>query len=197
MQDDCTSNDENGGEMTDYLTVKDIAARYSVTKNTVRNWCKEFAGYLSDEATSTPRQFTEADQYVFALVADMRNGKRPYKDIHAALANDQHLDMPLTPPAEEETWSDFDTGSAEVDDTETGDRQDRALATMDFFKSMFDDLRTTYEVQVAEQKDQVTKLETQLEEERAARLEAEKRATEAEVRLEEKSKSFIDRLLGR
>jgi len=184
--------------MTDYLTVKDIAARYDVTKNTVRNWCKEFAGDLSEEATTTPRQFTEADQHVFALIADMRDGNRPYKDIHAALANDQQLNMPLTPPpAEEETIIDFDTGPAETDDDETVRRQESALATMDLFKNMFDDLRTTYESQVAEQKSQVNKLETQLEEERAARLEAEKRATAAEVRLQEKSKSFIDRLFGR
>jgi len=179
--------------MTDYLTVKDIADRYNVTKNTVRNWCKEFAGNLSEEATTTPRQFTETDQQVFALIADMRDGNQPYKEIHAALANDQHLNMPLTPPpAEEETWS--ETVSAGDD---TGNRQERALATMDLFKTMFDDLRNTYEVQVAEHKDQVGKLETQLEEERAARLEAEKRATAAETKLEEKSKSFIDRLFGR
>mgnify|MGYP000440780452 CR=1 FL=1 len=184
--------------MTDYLTVKDIAARYDVTKNTVRNWCKEFAGDLSEEATTTPRQFTEADQHVFALIADMRNDNRPYKDIHAALANDQQLNMPLTPPpAEEETIFDFDTGSAEVDDTDTADRQERALATMDFFQTILDDIRTSYEHQVAEEKSRSEKLETQLEEERAARLEAEKRATAAEVKLQEKSKSFIDRLFGR
>lgn len=176
----------------EYQTVSDIANRHQVTKNTVRNWCSEFAAYLSDSATSTPRRFTETDRRVFGLVADMRAAHHSYADIRAALANDAHLSMPLAEEVET-VEPDTKTTAETTSLAEVGTGQ-QALA---LFQDMISEVRQAYV-------SQVERLETDLTEERAARIAAERQAAAAETELrlareelERRRKSLIDRLLGR
>jgi DNA-binding transcriptional MerR regulator len=177
---------------TELQTVSDIANRHHVTKNTVRNWCGEFAAYLSESATSTPRRFTETDRRVFGLVAEMRAANYGYSDIRAALANDAHLSILLTEESES-VPAETDTETTTLKTAEVGTGQ-QALA---LFQDMISEVRQSYI-------GQVDRLETELTEERAARIAAERQAAanETEVRLlreelDRRRKSLIDRLLGR
>jgi DNA-binding transcriptional MerR regulator len=64
---------------------------------TIRNWTKEFSGYLSPTATpgtGNTRRLTAEDMSVLALIAQMSNEGRSFEDIHLALAAGQRGDMP-------------------------------------------------------------------------------------------------------
>jgi DNA-binding transcriptional MerR regulator len=69
-------------------TTNDIKAIFSIAPETVRNWTREFARYLSVTAnpeSGRTRLFTEEDLKVFDLVNRMREDNKSYDDIHAAL----------------------------------------------------------------------------------------------------------------
>ena len=72
-------------DMSKLLTVKDIAVQHSISKNTVRNWTRYFAAYLSTSATTIPRQYDEADVRILALVAELRADNLSYAEIRAEL----------------------------------------------------------------------------------------------------------------
>jgi len=64
---------------------------------TVRRYCKEFADWLSPTATPAPnehRKFTYADLKVFALIAEMKQERKTYKDIKLALGTGQRGTLP-------------------------------------------------------------------------------------------------------
>ena len=70
------------------LNSKQVADIFGFAESTVRNWSAEFAEYLSPTATPGDRKkrdFTPEDLSVFALVAEFKQNKATYEDIHLAL----------------------------------------------------------------------------------------------------------------
>jgi DNA-binding transcriptional MerR regulator len=70
---------------------------------TIRNWAKEFAPYLSPSATpgsGNTRQFTVEDMKVLALIAQLSSEGRSFNDIHASLASGQRGELPSISPEE-------------------------------------------------------------------------------------------------
>lgn len=80
-------------------TTSHLTNLFNVSHQTVKNWCKEFADYLSPTATppaNRQRQFTDDDLMVLALVAELKGAGATFEDIHAALAVGQRGDLPDT-----------------------------------------------------------------------------------------------------
>ena len=72
----------------DTFSTSQVAKRFGVADQTVKNWCAEFAPYLSPTATPEPgkrRAFTSADVAVLALVHEMVGRGRDTDAAHAAL----------------------------------------------------------------------------------------------------------------
>ena len=70
-------------------TTNDVKTIFNIAPETVRNWTREFARYLSVTAnpeTGRTRLFTDEDLKVLDLVNTMRNDNKSYEDIHVALA---------------------------------------------------------------------------------------------------------------
>ncbi len=86
------------GRCLEYYKSKDAQLLFEVSSETVRNYVKEFATYLSPTANpgkGSHRLFTPDDLAVFALIVDMkRNQGRPFEEIHAALVNGQRGELP-------------------------------------------------------------------------------------------------------
>lgn len=79
-----------------------MATLFRVSRETIRGWSNEFGDYLSRDATpgeGRTRQFNDDDVRVFALVAEMKEAKMQYADIHAALQNGQRADPPANATA--------------------------------------------------------------------------------------------------
>lgn len=142
-------------------TVNQLAARFSVSPQTVRTWCAEFSAYLSPLATpaaGNARMFSPEDLAVLALVAGMRQQRFKYEAIHQALAAGDRAEAPR--PQE-------DSDQPE---------QDRSLVTR---------LTATvakFEGELNAVKAERDWLRQQLADERAARIDAETRAARAEVK---------------
>lgn len=69
-------------------TTSDAEVIFKVSPQTIRNWAREFARYLSVNANpdeGRTRIFTEEDMQVLDLVAQMKSQGKQYEDIHAAL----------------------------------------------------------------------------------------------------------------
>jgi len=82
-------------------TVKDIAVRFNISRETVRIWAKEFASYLSPTANPSKgnqRNFDDEDLSVFALIAEMKGQGNTFEDIHASLQAGQRGHVPLMNP---------------------------------------------------------------------------------------------------
>ena len=78
-------------------TTQHAQALFNVSHTTIKNWCAEFADYLSPSARPEPghqRQFMEDDLRVLALVAEMKNRAATFDDIHAALKIGQRGVLP-------------------------------------------------------------------------------------------------------
>jgi DNA-binding transcriptional MerR regulator len=61
---------------------------FDISRETVRSWVKEFRDYLSPTATppkGRQRHFTEDDLAVFALIAELKNKRWKFADIHPLL----------------------------------------------------------------------------------------------------------------
>jgi DNA-binding transcriptional MerR regulator len=83
--------------MDEFFTTQHVCKTFKVSHQTVKNWCREFAPYLS--VTATPkdgkkRVFTTADLEVFALVSEYNRRGFRYDDAHAALKSGQRGEMP-------------------------------------------------------------------------------------------------------
>lgn len=79
------------------LNSKQVADIFGFAESTVRNWSTEFAEYLSPTATPgnrKKRDFTPEDLAVFALVAEFKQNKATYEDIHLALKAGQRGNPP-------------------------------------------------------------------------------------------------------
>ena len=74
------------------LNSKQVADIFEFAESTVRNWSTEFAEYLSPTATPGDRKkrdFMPDDLAVFALVAEFKQRKATYEEIHFALKSGQ------------------------------------------------------------------------------------------------------------
>lgn len=80
-------------------TAKDIKFMYQVSHQTVQNWSKTFADYLSPTArpeSGKMRLFTADDLRVFSLAQDMTGQGATYDDVLAALKNGSRGELPET-----------------------------------------------------------------------------------------------------
>lgn len=78
-------------------TTQQIADLFAVSHQTVKNYCAEFAAYLSPTATpekGQQRQFTDDDVAVLALVVEMKKAGAVFESIHHALGMGQRGDVP-------------------------------------------------------------------------------------------------------
>lgn len=78
-------------------TAKDIKSIFKVSHQTVQNWSKTFAEYLSPTArpeSGRMRLFTEDDLRVFSLAQAMTGQGANYDDVLAALGNGSRGELP-------------------------------------------------------------------------------------------------------
>lgn len=83
--------------METFFTTSSITKAFGISPQTVKNWCDEFAQYLSPSATpgdGKKRIFTYEDMQVFALVADYHKRGFRWDDAHAALKSGQRGELP-------------------------------------------------------------------------------------------------------
>lgn len=152
-------------------TVSDVARHFNVSKQSGRVWAGEFEQYLDPAAKPAPgktRQFTDSDMEVFALVAQLRQEGATYADIHAALAAGERGNVEQVQAASQE--------------------QDAApvvgLVPLSAVQAFTQQITRQYEGQIAAVSEERDNLREQLTAERHERIEAEKRATAAETRLQ-------------
>ncbi len=144
-------------------TVGDLSNLFEVSPQTIRKWCDEFADYLSPTATPPSgevRIFTDEDLQVLVLVSQMRQALSSYEDIKQALSRGERGELP-----EQDLTEDADPGTALVI---------RYQAELEIRDRRIDELLEDRE-----------RWEERYEEEREARIEAERAAAaaETEVRL--------------
>jgi DNA-binding transcriptional MerR regulator len=78
-------------------TTGDVTKQFGVSRQTVSNWCHEFARFLSPTANpplGAQRRFTDDDLKVFAVVHRQKRGGLTYEEISAALASGEREDPP-------------------------------------------------------------------------------------------------------
>lgn len=79
-------------------TTGDITQQFGVSRQTISNWCREFARFLSPTANppiGAQRRFTDDDLKVFAVVHRQKRSGLTYEEISAALASGEREDPPL------------------------------------------------------------------------------------------------------
>ncbi len=84
-------------------TTSEAKAIFNRDEQTIRNWAKEFAEFLSPMANpqkGRSRTFTEDDMRVFDLVAKLKDEGKQYVDIHTSLKSGQRGDLPVVSPDE-------------------------------------------------------------------------------------------------
>lgn len=90
-------------------TTNDIAQVFSVTPQTVRNWCTDFTDYLSSEAApdtpGTKRMFTEDDVKVFVLIREMTQRGSNYDEVRKALADGKRGELPDQLPLNKDDYT--------------------------------------------------------------------------------------------
>jgi len=83
--------------MDKYFTTQSVTKMFKVSHQTVKNWCREFAKYLSLTAQrpdGKKRVFSVEDMQVFALLAEYHKRGFGYDEAHAALTNGQRGELP-------------------------------------------------------------------------------------------------------
>jgi DNA-binding transcriptional MerR regulator len=82
--------------MSDTYSTPQVADLFQVSPSTIRNWCEEFAPYLSPHAAqpSRARSFSEDDLEVLALIAEQKALGKNYADIHGSLSNGERAQPP-------------------------------------------------------------------------------------------------------
>lgn len=83
--------------MDNFFTTGAVTKTFGISPQTVKNWCDEFAQYLSPTATpgeSKKRIFTLDDMQVLSLVADYHKRGFRWEDAHAALKMGQRGEIP-------------------------------------------------------------------------------------------------------
>jgi len=162
-------------------TISDFTKAYDVQPNTIRQWSRTFAAFLTPGANpgkGETRVYTDADSRVIALIATMRQERASYENIRAALAAGDRGQWPI------------ESNQAPQD---APGQQDNALALINQLTIKASSL----EGELGAIKGERDHLREQLETERDARLAAEIRAAAAEAQIESKRIGWFDRLLGR
>ncbi|MEO8613067.1 MAG: MerR family transcriptional regulator [Chloroflexota bacterium] len=84
------------------FTTKHAQVMFRVASpQTIRNWTKEFAGYLSPSATpgsGSTRRFSGEDMEILALIAELSSQGIGFEEIHASLASGQRGKLPNISP---------------------------------------------------------------------------------------------------
>lgn len=78
-------------------TTNHMANILDVSRETIRAWSYEFVDYLSEEAKpgeGQRRHYNDDDVRVLALVAQLKQRRQPYAEIHVALAAGERADPP-------------------------------------------------------------------------------------------------------
>jgi DNA-binding transcriptional MerR regulator len=73
------------------------ARLYQISRETVRQYSREFEIHLSPQANpgkSRTRMYNQDDMEIFALIVEMKGQGKLYSDIHAALLNGQRSQPP-------------------------------------------------------------------------------------------------------
>lgn len=86
--------------MSEIYTTKQLYSVFKVSHQTIKNWTKDFADWLSPTAlpdTGRKRVFTEDDVRVFDLVKRMKGEGKFNPDIKAALGAGQRGEIPMIP----------------------------------------------------------------------------------------------------
>jgi DNA-binding transcriptional MerR regulator len=81
----------------EFYSTQQTANLFSLSRETIRRWAKEFTEYLSDTASAgggRTRKFSEDDLNVFALVANLKDTGETFDSIHASLKNGQRGEIP-------------------------------------------------------------------------------------------------------
>lgn len=138
-------------------TSKDLATRFGIQNETVRQWAMEFKRYLSIGANPPQggkhRRFTFADLEVLQLVSDMRGQNAKWEDIHKALDSGERgvpsIDPMALVPLESQKqlallYSTIESNRAQIADLEArltaaNTRADRAEGAQDSLKSQLSD----------------------------------------------------------
>lgn len=154
-------------------TSSDLADRFEVSEQTIRNWSNEFASFLSPDATPpgdrAPRFFTPEDELILSTVATLRIQRKSYAEISGLLQEGYRDERPQEQSSEDPT-----TALTRWQMQEVIGQQREQIAT----------LKGRYEEAQEQAQRREADLEGQLVNERNARLDAEKRAVRAETRLE-------------
>lgn len=156
-------------------TVGDMAKLFSVSPSTIKMWCGEFGEYLSPLATPEPgqaRAFNDDDIQIMGYIAAQRDNGRPYDDIAAGLANGEA--SRFIPP-----------------EHDRNDQQPTQLQVMRLTATI-----ARFEGELTATNEALTLAREELTEERAARLEAEKKAAITDIlqSQNDKMQSELDQL---
>jgi len=84
-------------------TTANLARRFGVSKNTIRNWGRRFAAYLSPSAAPAhgeAREFSDEDVYIFAAIAYYSAQGLTYDEIDALLVSGAYLIEDIQIPEE-------------------------------------------------------------------------------------------------
>jgi len=80
------------------FTSQQLEEMFSISRETVRAWVNEFGSYLSPTAQppkGRQRHFTEEDLAVFALIADLKEKRWKFADIHPVLQAGERGEPPI------------------------------------------------------------------------------------------------------
>ena len=80
------------------FTSQQVEQMFSISRETVRTWVGEFSDYLSPTARppkGRQRHFTEEDLAVFALVAELKEKRWRFADIHPLLHSGERRQPPI------------------------------------------------------------------------------------------------------
>ena len=150
------------------FTVTQSARAAGISASTVRLWAKEYAEYLSPGARpgkGEQRLFAPDDIAIFKTIRAIRGSGGNTEQIVAALDNGERLETPQEPPQDVPGQS---------PGTQT------ALLPMELIQAIV----TPYKQQIEANTTRIERLEGELANERAARLDAEKEASRLSGRLE-------------
>ena len=180
------------------MKVTETSRLFEVTVNTVRTWSKEFADYLSPTANpkkGKARFYTEDDLTVLALIAFYRGENAPYTDIHTALANGERAQPPQA-------------HKPQPDPPKNAPHEASELVPAQVLERFAERLTNQFHGQIEVLENERDHLRDTVENERLARLDAEKRAAqlphlqqnieaerEARARAEAEARELSDRAI--
>lgn len=152
----------------------EVADRLHVAENTIRNWARRFADFLSDEGAGKPagatREFAEADLYVLATIAELRDKGLTYEQVRSDLArNYRATRLPEKPDA------DVEAARRRVDLVPTQEVE-LWMDRLQSLRAEMERMTALYQAEVERLVSERDAKAQEAKEERQARIEAEKEA---------------------